>query len=91
MQPQFVSYLRSPHARVDCVECHVGSGAAAYVKTKINGMRQLYHLAMNDFPRPITMNSTTLRTPSSPATNAIPVHRRSNGNSAVLPPIFQDA
>ena len=61
MQPEHVAYLHSPHARVDCVECHVGSGAAAYVKTKINGMRQLYHLAMNDFPRPITMNATTLR------------------------------
>ena len=61
MQPEHISYLHSPHARVDCVECHVGSGAEAYVKTKINGMRQLWHLARNDFPRPITMNSTTLR------------------------------
>jgi len=61
MQPEHTAYLHSPHARVDCVECHVGSGAAAYVKTKINGMRQLWHVARNDFPRPITMDSTTLR------------------------------
>ncbi len=56
MDPEFVTARHSPHARVDCVACHVGSGATAYVKTKISGMRQLYHLTMNDFPRPIHLN-----------------------------------
>jgi len=26
MPPQFTSYLASPHARVDCVDCHIGEG-----------------------------------------------------------------
>ena len=56
MDPEFVTSQHSPHARVECVACHVGSGATAYVKTKISGMRQLYHLARNDFPRPIRLN-----------------------------------
>ena len=27
MEPEYVSYLRSPHQRVECVACHVGPGA----------------------------------------------------------------
>jgi nitrate/TMAO reductase-like tetraheme cytochrome c subunit len=56
MDPEFVTSQHSAHARVDCVACHVGSGAAAYVKTKISGMRQLYHVVRNDFPRPICLD-----------------------------------
>ena len=61
MDPEFVTSQHSTHARVDCVACHVGSGATAYVKTKISGMRQLYHVTRNDFARPIRMDSTKLR------------------------------
>ena len=28
MQPEFASYQAGPHARVRCVECHIGSGAS---------------------------------------------------------------
>jgi nitrate/TMAO reductase-like tetraheme cytochrome c subunit len=61
MEPEFVTSRHSAHARVDCVACHVGSGAGAYLKAKISGTRQLYHVLMNDFPRPIVMNATKLR------------------------------
>jgi len=61
MDPEFVTSQHSPHARVDCVACHVGSGASAYVKTKISGMRQMYHLVRNDFERPIRLNPGKLR------------------------------
>jgi len=61
MDPEFVTSQHSPHARVECAACHVGSGASAYVKTKISGMRQLYHLALNDFARPIRLNPDKLR------------------------------
>src|SRR5205085_2594297 len=27
MQPELVTYQHSPHARVACVECHIGEGA----------------------------------------------------------------
>ena len=41
MKPEYTAYLHSPHARVACVDCHVGSGTSAYVKAKINGVHQL--------------------------------------------------
>jgi len=61
MDPEFVTAQHSPHARVECAACHVGSGASAYFKTKISGMRQLYHLVRQDFPRPILLNPDKLR------------------------------
>ena len=34
MGPEFAAYQRSPHARVDCVDCHIGSGTAWMVKAR---------------------------------------------------------
>ena len=53
MKPEFIAYGASPHAKVRCVECHVGGGPEAYVKSKFNGMRQLYGVISGDFSRPI--------------------------------------
>jgi nitrate/TMAO reductase-like tetraheme cytochrome c subunit len=61
MDPQFVAYQHTAHASVECVACHVGPGAAAYFKTKINGVKQLYHTVRNDFDRPIRLTPANLR------------------------------
>lgn len=61
MGPELTTSRHSTHARVDCVACHVGGGAKAYFKTKISGMRQLYHVVRNDFERPIRMEHSKLR------------------------------
>jgi hypothetical protein len=53
MKPEFVAYNASPHARVACVECHVGGGAEWYVRSKFNGMHQLYAVTFNTYNRPI--------------------------------------
>src|SRR5215510_1792403 len=53
MQPQFVRYQKSAHARVPCVDCHVGSGASSFVQYKLAGMRQLIRLTANTYQRPI--------------------------------------
>jgi nitrate/TMAO reductase-like tetraheme cytochrome c subunit len=53
MEPEFVAYQHSPHARVQCVDCHVGSGAAYYVKAKLNGVHQLVSMIGKNYPRPI--------------------------------------
>ena len=37
MKPEFTAYQFSSHARVSCVECHVGHGPEAFVKAKMNG------------------------------------------------------
>ena len=53
MQPEHTAYLTSPHARVRCVDCHVGEGAGWYVKSKINGAHQLFGVLFNSYQRPI--------------------------------------
>jgi hypothetical protein len=53
MKPEFVTYQISPHARVDCVRCHVGDGAGAFVKAKLNGVNQLIGVITGDYHHPI--------------------------------------
>jgi nitrate/TMAO reductase-like tetraheme cytochrome c subunit len=61
MDPEFVASQHTAHARVECVACHVGPGAAAYFKTKLNGVKQLYHTVRNDFDRPIRVSAANPR------------------------------
>lgn len=53
MSPEFTAYQRSPHARVKCVECHIGEGAGWFVKSKLSGSRQLLAVAFNLYSKPI--------------------------------------
>ncbi len=53
MKPEFVAYNASPHARIRCVECHVGGGAESYVKTKFAGIRQLYGVITDNYNKPV--------------------------------------
>ena len=61
MAPEFTAYEQSPHARVACVDCHVGAGATWYVKSKLSGTRQVFKTALNTFPRPIPTPVHNLR------------------------------
>ncbi|MCI0744330.1 MAG: NapC/NirT family cytochrome c [Verrucomicrobia subdivision 3 bacterium] len=61
MKPEYVAYLNSPHARVSCVDCHVGSGASAYVASKVNGINQLYCTITGKIERPIKTPVKNLR------------------------------
>ena len=53
MEPEFTAYGNSPHANVTCVECHVGSGASWYVKSKLSGLYQVYATLTKTYPSPI--------------------------------------
>ncbi len=53
MNPEFVTYQRGAHARVSCVDCHVGAGAEWFIKAKINGTHQLIAYTLNNYKRPI--------------------------------------
>ncbi len=53
MKPEFVTYQHSPHAKIACSECHVGPGATYYIKSKVNGVRQLYCTLTAHYERPI--------------------------------------
>ncbi len=61
MEPEHTAWSNSPHAKVKCVECHVGPGAAWYVKAKISGMYQLYAVAAHIYPTPIQTPIENLR------------------------------
>lgn len=53
MIPEFTAYQNSSHAKVGCVECHIGSGADWYVRSKVSGLRQVIAVLTNEFSRPI--------------------------------------
>jgi nitrate/TMAO reductase-like tetraheme cytochrome c subunit len=53
MEPEFTAYQNSPHANVTCVDCHVGSGASWYVKSKLSGLHQVYAVLTKTYPTPI--------------------------------------
>ena len=61
MSPEYTAYLLSPHARVACADCHVGTGATWFVKSKLSGSRQVFHAVLNTFPRPIPTPIHNLR------------------------------
>ncbi|NOX60048.1 MAG: cytochrome C [Planctomycetes bacterium] len=61
MAPEATTYKFSPHARVSCAECHIGSGAVPLVEAKLSGLRQVYGVFTNSFERPIPPAITSLR------------------------------
>jgi nitrate/TMAO reductase-like tetraheme cytochrome c subunit len=61
MEPEMVTYHNGPHARVACVECHIGPGAEWFVKAKISGSYQLYSVAFDKYPRPVPTPVHNLR------------------------------
>jgi NapC/NirT cytochrome c family, N-terminal region len=61
MKPEFTAYQAGAHARVRCVDCHVGPGAGWYVRSKISGAYQLYSVTFKKYPRPITTPVHNLR------------------------------
>ena len=61
MQPEYAAYERSPHARVPCVDCHIGPGAPWFVRSKLSGSYQVLAVTFNLYPRPIPTPIHNLR------------------------------
>jgi hypothetical protein len=61
MQPEYTAYLRSPHARVACVDCHIGPGASWFVRYKISGLKQVFAVIFHTYDKPIPTPVTNLR------------------------------
>src|SRR5215470_2470574 len=61
MTPEFTAYQNSPHSRVECVACHIGPGASWFVRSKLSGVRQVFAVAFNTYPRPIPPPVRNLR------------------------------
>ncbi len=61
MSPEYTAYQKSPHAKVMCAQCHIGSGAKWFVKAKISGLYQVYAVLANKVPHPIETPIANLR------------------------------
>ena len=54
MPPEYSAYLASPHARVDCVECHIGRGfIATQITRKAGDMRHIFATVFHNYTYPI--------------------------------------
>jgi nitrate/TMAO reductase-like tetraheme cytochrome c subunit/mono/diheme cytochrome c family protein len=54
MPPEYNSYLSSPHARVDCVECHIGRGFIAnQITRKAGDLRHVTATLFHNYEYPI--------------------------------------
>jgi nitrate/TMAO reductase-like tetraheme cytochrome c subunit len=55
MPPEYTAYLTSPHARVDCVDCHIGEGfITTRITRKAGDAKHIIRLAFKDYEFPIT-------------------------------------
>ena len=61
MQPEYTAYQHSPHARVNCVDCHIGPGADWFVRSKLDGAWQMVAVTFDLYPRPIPTPLHNLR------------------------------
>jgi hypothetical protein len=61
MHPEWTAYQGSPHARVRCVDCHIGPGASWFVKSKLSGVAQVFATVLNTYPKPIPTPVHSLR------------------------------
>ena len=53
MEPQFVTYQHSPHARVECTACHIAPGAKGFVQAKLGGLQQVFDTVFGEVEKPI--------------------------------------
>jgi nitrate/TMAO reductase-like tetraheme cytochrome c subunit len=55
MPPEYTSYLTSPHARINCTECHIGrSYLATQVTRKAGDLQHVTKTLFHDYEFPIT-------------------------------------
>lgn len=53
MAPEFTAHMDSPHARVKCVDCHIGPGLNSFVHAKLNGLNQVYGVLTGTYEKPV--------------------------------------
>ncbi|HZP49007.1 MAG TPA: NapC/NirT family cytochrome c [Vicinamibacterales bacterium] len=61
MQPEFTAYQDGAHSRVTCVQCHIGSGASWFAKSKVSGTRQILAVTFHTYSTPIPSPVENLR------------------------------
>jgi hypothetical protein len=61
MEPEYTAFRDGPHSRVGCVQCHIGPGASWFVKSKLDGVRQVAAVLLDSHSRPIPSPVHNLR------------------------------
>jgi hypothetical protein len=61
MRPEYTAYQNSPHSRVKCTQCHIGPGASWAVRSKFDGLRQVWKVLTGTYAHPIPSPVHTLR------------------------------
>jgi hypothetical protein len=61
MEPEFVAHQRSPHAKVSCTDCHIGTGLDHFIAAKLRGMQQVVAVLGNSYERPIATPVADMR------------------------------
>jgi nitrate/TMAO reductase-like tetraheme cytochrome c subunit len=89
MQPEFTAYQSSPHQRVECVQCHIGSGATWFVRSKLSGVRQVYAVTFHTYDHPIPSPVRQLR-PSRDTCEQCHWPQKFTGNKLVVKRKFSD-
>ena len=57
MQPEFTAFEHSPHARIQCVDCHVGPGAAGFLESKWSGASRFVEIVLGTYPAPVIIQA----------------------------------
>jgi nitrate/TMAO reductase-like tetraheme cytochrome c subunit len=58
MPPEYTAYLVSPHARIDCVECHIGRGfIATRITRKAGDLQHVFATLFHTYQFPIRAES----------------------------------
>jgi hypothetical protein len=89
MAPEFSAYQNSPHARVNCVECHIGPGAGWFVRSKLSGLRQVVAVTFHTYSRPIPTPVKYLR-PARETCEQCHWPQRFSGDKFLVKPSYQD-
>ena len=87
MEPEYTAYQRSPHARVACVDCHIGPGAPWFVRSKLSGSYQVLAVTFNLYPRPIPTPVRNLRPARCGSRHTPPAREASAGRRCIPAPL----
>jgi len=89
MEPEYIAYVRSPHARVECVACHIGPGASWFARSKLSGAYQVVSVNLDLYSRPIPTPIENLR-PSRETCEQCHWPLKFHGDKLVVKPRFQE-
>lgn len=72
MESDYNAWATSVHKDVECVDCHIGSGAVNFITHKISSSKEIYRHLTNSFE---VINAESELSKELPSENCIPCHK----------------